>query len=126
MGSPSQWPQSPSYLLRLAETCSRAHPIIQVSLWEDMLPEGLILSGGLTLVLVTPTEQPEASRFVVGAVELVSSMGNIGFFLFPIIVGFLVSPAPPLMVLATISGATVILNLVTKKTGRAKRSAMRK
>ena len=47
-----------------------------------MLPEGLILSGGLTLVFVTPTERPEASRFVVGVVGLISSRGNIGSYLF--------------------------------------------
>lgn len=97
---------------------------IQTLLWISILIVGFTLSGILTLILIIPTEHPEFSRFVGGAVGLISSMGNIGSFLFPVIVGFLIdltgSLTPPLTVLAIISGATVILNLAVKETGKAK------
>jgi len=95
----------------------------QLSLWGAILLAGFTLSGILTLVLIISSEHPELSRFVGSAVGLVSSIGNIGSFLFPIIVGSLIditsSPTPPLTVLAIISGATVILNLAIRETGRA-------
>ena len=97
--------------------------LTELSLWGTILLTGFTLSGILTLVLIISSEHPELSRFVGGAVGLVSSMGNIGSFLFPIIVGFLIdvtnSPAPPLIMLAIVSGATAILNLSIKETGRA-------
>lgn len=100
----------------------------QVSLWGTILLAGFALSGILTLVLVIPTEHPELSRFVGGAVGLISSMGNIGSIFFPIIVGFLIditsSPTLPLAVLAIISGTTVIVNLAVKETGRSEHTVV--
>lgn len=94
---------------------------MKAPLWGAILLVGFTLSGILTLVLVIPTEHHEVSRFVGGAVGIVSSMGNIGSFLFPIIVGSLIditgSPTPPLIVLAIVSGAAVVLNLAVKETG---------
>ena len=97
----------------------------QTLLWISILVVGFALSGILTLTLIIPTEHPEFSELVGGAVGLISSMGNIGSFLFPIIVGFLIdatgSSAPPLVLLAIISGITIILNIAVRETGKNKR-----
>ena len=98
---------------------------IQTPLWISILIVGFTLSGILTLVLIIPTEHPELSELVGGAVGLISSIGNVGSFLFPIVVGFLIdttgSVAPPLIFLAAISGIAVILSLTVRETGKAKR-----
>jgi len=98
--------------------------LTQLGLWGAILLAGFTLSGILTLVLVILSEHPGLSRFVGSAVGLVSSMGNIGSFLFPIVVGFLIditgSPTPPLTVLAIISGATIMLDLAVTETGKAR------
>jgi len=98
---------------------------IQTPLWISILIVGFTLSGILTLVLIIPTEHPELSELVGGAVGLISSIGNVGSFLFPIAVGFLIdttgSAAPPLIFLAAISGIAVILSLTVRETGKAKR-----
>jgi len=95
-----------------------------LSLWGTILLAGFALSGVLTLVLVILSEDPETSGFVGSAVGLVSSLGNAGTFLFPIVVGFLIdvanSPTLPLIVLAAISGVTVMLNQVLRETGGAR------
>lgn len=98
---------------------------IRTLLWISILVVGFTLSGILTLTLIIPTEHSEFSGLVGGTVGLISSIGNIGSFLFPVIVGFLIdntgSPAPPLILLAIISGVTTILNLAVKETGKNKR-----
>jgi MFS family permease len=98
---------------------------IQTPLWISILMVGFTLSGILTLVLIIPTEHPELSELVGGAVGLISSIGNVGSFLFPIAVGFLIdttrSASPPLIFLAAISGIAVILSLKVRETGKAKR-----
>jgi MFS family permease len=98
---------------------------IQTPLWISILMVGFTLSGILTLVLIIPTEHPELSELVGGAVGLISSIGNVGSFLFPIAVGFLIdttrSASPPLIFLAAISGIAVILSLTVRETGKAKR-----
>ncbi|MBS7613249.1 MFS transporter [Candidatus Bathyarchaeota archaeon] len=97
----------------------------QTSLWISILVVGFALSGILTLTLIIPTEHPEFSELVGGAVGLISSIGNIGSFLFPITVGFLIdttgSSIPPLVLLAIISGITIILNIAVRETGKNKR-----
>ncbi|MEM2709095.1 MAG: MFS transporter [Candidatus Methanomethylicia archaeon] len=98
---------------------------IRTLLWISILVVGFTLSGILTLTLIIPTEHSEFSGLVGGTVGLISSIGNIGSFLFPVIVGFLIdntgSPAPPLILLAIISGVTTILNLAVRETGKNKR-----
>lgn len=93
------------------------------SLWGAMLLTGFTLSGILALVLAMLAEDSDLSGFVGSAVGLVSSVGNIGSFLLPIIVGFLIdvtgSSAPPMTALAIVSGSTVILSIATRETGRA-------
>ena len=98
-----------------------------LSLLGTVLLSGFALSGILTMVLVIPTEHPEMSGFAGGVVGLVFSLGNIGTFLFPIVVGFLIditgSPMPPLIVLAIVCAATAVPGLGISETGRAGLSA---
>ncbi|MEM2280766.1 MAG: MFS transporter [Candidatus Bathyarchaeia archaeon] len=93
-------------------------------LWTTMLAAGFTLSGILTLILIVAAEHPEIQGFVGGAVALISSIGNVGSFLFPILVGLILditgSPAPPLLALAVIAGATLMLNTAVEETGKAK------
>ncbi|MEM2385537.1 MAG: MFS transporter [Candidatus Bathyarchaeia archaeon] len=93
-------------------------------LWTTILAAGFTLSGILTLILIVAAEHPEIQGFVGGAVALISSIGNVGSFLFPILVGLILditgSPAPPLLALAVIAGATLMLNTAVEETGKAK------
>ena len=94
----------------------------QLSLLGTVLLAGFALSGILTIALAIPAEHPEMSRSAGGVVGLVFSVGNIGTLLFPIIVGFLIditgSPTPPLMALAVICAASVLLGLGISETAR--------
>ncbi|MGP3668258.1 MAG: MFS transporter [Candidatus Bathyarchaeota archaeon] len=96
----------------------------QIPLWIVILTAGFTLSGILTLVLIIAAEHPETSNFVGGAAGLIYSIGNTGSFLFPVIVGWLIdvtwSPYPPLLVLATIAGTTLTLNIAIMETGKTK------
>jgi len=98
------------------------HYATHVSLLGAISLAGFTLSGILTLVLVIPTEDPELSQNVGGAVGLFTSMGNVGSVLFPIIIGALIdvtrAPILPLTVLAIIGGTSGVLNIVLRETGK--------
>lgn len=91
-------------------------------LWVAIFLAGFCTSGILTLVLIIPTELPEVTRLVASSVGVISSLGNIGPFLFPIAVGYLKDTTgsflPATAMLATIAEATVILGLLMRETGR--------
>ncbi len=54
-----------------------------VPLWVTIFVAGFCTAGIVTLVLVIPTELSEVARLVASSVGLISSLGNIGPFLFP-------------------------------------------
>jgi len=92
-----------------------------VPLWVTIFVAGFCTAGIVTLVLVIPTELPEVARLVASSVGLISSLGNIGPFLFPIAVGYLKDTTgsflPALVMLAIIAEITLILGLFMRDTG---------
>jgi len=93
-----------------------------ISMWFAIFLTGFSTAGIVTLVLVIPTELPEIARLVASSVGLISSLGNIGPFLFPIAVGYLKditgSFLPAMVMLAVIAEITLILGLLMRETGR--------
>jgi len=83
---------------------------------------GFCTAGIVTLVLVIPTELPKVAHLVASSVGLISSLGNIGPFLFPIAVGYLKDTTgsflPAMVMLAVIAETTLILGLLMRETGR--------
>jgi len=83
---------------------------------------GLCTVGVLTLVLAVPVEMPRLSPFLSSAFGVVSSVGNVGSFLLPILVGqlrdvsgtFLLS----MVVLAVVGEGMFALGLMLPETGR--------
>ncbi|MFQ5999431.1 MAG: nitrate/nitrite transporter [Candidatus Bathyarchaeia archaeon] len=90
-------------------------------LWVAIFLAGFCTTGILTLVLIIPTELPELARLVASSVGVISSLGNIGPFIFPIAVGYLKditgSFLPAAAMLAVIAETTVILGLLMRETG---------
>jgi nitrate/nitrite transporter NarK len=83
---------------------------------------GLCTVGVLTLVLAVPAEMPRLSPFLSSAFGVISSVGNLGSFLLPTLVGqlrdvsgtFLLS----MVVLAVVSEGMFALGLMLPETGR--------
>jgi nitrate/nitrite transporter NarK len=83
---------------------------------------GLCTVGVLTLVLAVPVEMPRLSPFLSSALGVVSSVGNLGSFLLPTLVGqlrdvsgtFLLS----MFVLAVVGEGMFALGLMLPETGR--------
>jgi len=102
--------------------------ILAIALFSDIplcvtiFVAGFCTAGIVTLVLVIPTELPEVARLVASSVGLISSLGNIGPFLFPIAVGYLKDTTgsflPSLVMLAIIAEITLILGLFMRETGK--------
>jgi len=96
-----------------------------ISLWVAVFLAGFCTAGIVTLVLVIPTELHGMAQRVASSVGLISSLGNVGPFLFPLAVGYLKdvtgSFLPSMVMLAAIAETTVILGLLIRETGaRAK------
>jgi cyanate permease len=93
-----------------------------IPLWVTIFLAGFCTAGIVTLILVIPTELPEIARLVATSVGLISSLGNIGAFTFPIAVGYLKDTTgsflPAMVMLALIAEITLILGLLMKETGR--------
>jgi len=93
-----------------------------VSLWVVIFVAGFCTAGIVTLVLIVPTELSEVAGLVASSVGLISSLGNIGPFLFPIAVGYLKDTTgyffPAMVMLAIIAEIILILGLFMRETGR--------
>ena len=93
-----------------------------VSLLVVIFVAGFCTAGIVTLVLVIPTELSEVPGLVASSVGLISSLGNIGPFLFPIAVGYLKDATgsffPAMVMLAIIAEITLILGLFMRETGK--------
>lgn len=93
-----------------------------VPLWVTIFVAGFSTTGIVTLVLIIPTELPEVARHVASSVGLISSLGNIGPFLFPIAVGYLKDTTrsflPAVVMLTAIAEITLVLGLMIRETGR--------
>jgi ACS family glucarate transporter-like MFS transporter len=92
-----------------------------ISLWFTIFLAGFSTTGILTLVLMIPVEVPELAQMVAGSVGIISSLGNIGPFLFPLAVGYLRDTAgsflPAIIMLVFISETTIILGIMIRETG---------
>jgi len=93
-----------------------------IALWAAIFLTGFCTTGSLTLILIIPTELPEAAHLVASSVGLISSLGNIGTFLLPIAVGYLKDTTgsflPAMVMLAAIAEVTFILGILMRETGR--------
>jgi len=89
---------------------------------------GLCAIGVLTLVLTIPVELPQTSMHVGSAVGVISSIGNVGSFLMPTIVGqirdmtgsFLWS----IIILAVLGELMLILGLPITETGKKRKKSV--
>jgi NNP family nitrate/nitrite transporter-like MFS transporter len=86
---------------------------------------GFLTVGVLTLVLAVPIEMPKLSPFLSSALGVVTSVGNLGSFLLPVLVGqlrdisgnFLLS----MIVLAVVAEGMLALGLLLPETGRKRK-----
>ncbi|MEM3522397.1 MAG: MFS transporter, partial [Candidatus Bathyarchaeia archaeon] len=93
---------------------------LKILTWIIVLLIGFSLSGILTIVLIIPTEHLKIKKFVGSSVGIVSSIGNFGSFLFPIITGLLIditnSFIASIVFLASIPVFASILGLTLEET----------
>jgi len=96
------------------------------TVWFSAFVTGLSTIGVLTLVLTIPVELSQTAMFVGSAVGIISSIGNLGSFFMPTVVGqirdvtgsFLGS----VLILAVLGELMLILGLSITETGRKRRS----
>jgi len=97
---------------------------LRAALWAAALSAGFSLTGILTLVLIVPTEHPRIKGFVGSSIGIISSIGNLGTFVFPIVAGFLMdrtaSPVASTIFLAAIPFLASMLGSMMEETGRGK------
>lgn len=83
---------------------------------------GLCTVGVLTIILAIPVEAPNLSRSLSSALGIVASVGNLGSFLLPTIVGQLRDVSgtflPSMLLLAIVGEGMLILGLLLPETGR--------
>jgi len=92
------------------------------TLWFFAFLVGLCTIGVLTIVLTMPVELPQTAALVGSAIGLISSIGNLGSFFMPTIVGQIRDATGSFlwsMLILTILGEFMfILGLLLKETGR--------
>jgi len=95
-------------------------------LWFSAFFVGFCTIGVLTIVLTMPAELPQTAALVGSTVGLVSSIGNLGSFFMPTIVGYIRdltgSFSWSMLILAILGELMLILGLPLTETGRKKRS----
>ncbi len=98
--------------------------------WVSAYIIGFSTIGVLTLVLTIPIEFASTTQMVASAVGLISSIGNIGSFLIPTVVGQIRdltgSFALAVLLLAVIGEFMLILSLPLTETGRKRKSNAQK
>ncbi|MEM3608342.1 MAG: MFS transporter [Candidatus Bathyarchaeia archaeon] len=91
-------------------------------LWITVLSAGFSLTGILTIVLIIPAEHPRIRSYVGSSIGIISSIGNLGTFIFPVIAGFLMdrtgSPTASTIFLTVIPFSASMLGLMMEETGR--------
>ncbi|MGC8961306.1 MAG: CynX/NimT family MFS transporter, partial [Candidatus Bathyarchaeia archaeon] len=95
---------------------------LREALWVTILSAGFSLTGILTLVLIVPAEHPRIRGYVGSSIGIISSIGNLGTFIFPVIAGFLIdrtgSSTASTIFLAAIPFIASMLALMMEETGR--------
>jgi len=95
------------------------------AVWFFALVIGLCTIGVLTIVLTLPVELPQTATFVGSAVGIISSIGNVGSFFMPTIVGHIKdvtgSFLGSMLLFAVLGELMLILGLPLTETGSRKR-----
>ncbi len=89
--------------------------------WGSMFIVGIATIGQLTIILTVPAEMPKFSGRVASVAGLVTSVGNLGSFAFPPIVGYILDSTGSFLyafiILAAFSEIALILSLMMTETG---------
>lgn len=97
-------------------------------LWILALIAGFSLSGILTMVLTVPAGVPKVKEVVGTSIGIISSIGNLGTFIFPMVVGFLMdktsSLLAPITFLAAAPFSASMLGIALQETGRKEKIRM--
>ena len=95
------------------------------AVWFFAFVIGLCTIGVLTIVLTLPVELPQTATFVGSAVGIISSIGNVGSFFMPTIVGHIKdvtgSFLGSMLLFAVLGELMLILGLPLTETGSRKR-----
>jgi len=95
------------------------------AVWFFAFLIGLCTIGVLTIVLTIPVELHQTATFVGSAVGIISSIGNIGSFFMPTIVGHIKDVTESffwsVLILAVLGELMLILGLPTTETGRKRK-----
>ena len=95
------------------------------TLWASAFITGFSTVGILTLVLTMPIELKETAPYVATAVGIISSVGNVGSLVMPVLVGLIKdltgSFLPAIVMLAIVGESSFLLGLLIKETGMRKR-----
>jgi nitrate/nitrite transporter NarK len=86
---------------------------------------GLFTVGVLTIILAIPVETPNLSRSLSSVLGIVASLGNLGSFILPTLVGQLRDASGtfllPMLMLAVVSEGMLALGLLLPETGRKRK-----
>ena len=94
------------------------------AVWFFAFALGLCSIGVLTLAITIPVEHPQTAMFVGSAVSIISSIGNLGSFLMPTVVGQIKDVTGSffwsVLILAVFGELMLLLGLPLTETGRNK------
>jgi len=98
------------------------------AVWFFAFVIGLCTIGVLTTVLTLPVELPQTATFVGSAVGIISSIGNVGSFFMPTIVGHIKdvtgSFLGSMLLFAVLGELMLILGLPITETGRKRQRSV--
>jgi nitrate/nitrite transporter NarK len=96
-----------------------------LSMYVMAFLSGLFTVGVLTIILAIPVETPSLSRSLSSVLGIVASLGNLGSFVLPTLVGQLRDVSGtfllPMLVLAVVGEGMLALGLLLPETGRKKK-----
>jgi len=99
-----------------------------LAVWFFAFVIGLCTIGVLTIVLTIPVEQPQTALFLGSAVGLISSLGNLGSFFMPTVVGQIKDVTSSflwsVLILAVLGELMLILGLPVTETGRKRQRSV--
>jgi nitrate/nitrite transporter NarK len=90
-----------------------------ISVWVAPFLAGFFLMGIMTIAFMIPVDHPKLSPYVASAAAIISSLGNLGSFILPVMVGYTRdltgSFFVALLLLAIIGEITVLLSFALKE-----------
>jgi len=95
------------------------------AVWFLAFAIGFCIIGVLTIVLTIPVELPQTALFVGSAVGIISSIGNVGSFFMPTVVGHIKDVTGSffwsVLIFAVLGELMFVLGLLLTETGRKRR-----